>query len=115
MKHGIKVESPLKTIRWRAPKSNDSDDNILYQMRTNFQNLLKQHKELDLIVAIFDNTNRAYEAIKTCGDLLFGIVTQCLNSRKADNPNDQIVSNILLKINGKLGGVNFVLSEKNEQ
>lgn len=115
MKHGILVEKPLITIRWKAPKPNDSDDYILNQMKKNFQELLKKHTKLDLIVAIFDDTSRAYEAIKTCGDLEFGIVTQCLNSRKAFNPNDQIVSNILLKINGKLGGVNFVISEQNEQ
>jgi eukaryotic translation initiation factor 2C len=69
---------------------------------------------LELIVAIFDGTTPAYNMIKTCGDITYGILTQGVESRNVNKLGDQTISNILLKINTKLGGRNWLLSKQNK-
>lgn len=51
--------------------------------------------------------------LKTCGDLKHGILTQGVEERNVNKMQDQTLSNILLKINTKLGGRNWLLSPQN--
>ncbi|GAA6005892.1 hypothetical protein JCM10207_007265 [Rhodosporidiobolus poonsookiae] len=51
-----------------------------------------------------------YEAIKTVGDVLVGVRTQCLNMLTARSNRSEYFSNVALKINVKLGGTNFCTS-----
>ena len=65
-------------------------------------------------MAIFGGTTTAYNMIKTCGDLTYGIFTQGVEDKNVNRINDQTISNILLKINTKLKGRNWLLSTRNQ-
>lgn len=57
------------------------------------------------------------DALKTFGDIRTGIYTQAIEDSSISRQRsgyDQLMSNICLKINAKLGGKNFQLS-KNDQ
>ena len=69
--------------------------------------------DLELVVAIFSGTSLMYNMLKTCGDLKHGILTQGVEERNVNKMQDQTLSNILLKINTKLGGRNWLLSPQN--
>jgi hypothetical protein len=96
---------------------------VLADIKRIFERILDKAKEtnrpLNMIVAFFSNENDlAYKAIKTCADLSehnFGIPTQCIMSKNVIACKDQVISNILLKINSKLCGTNFVLSQNNQK
>ena len=50
-----------------------------------------------------------YNEIKRCGDIELGIPTQCIKKANVYKMNQSIVSNLLLKINSKLGGQNVLV------
>ncbi|CAH8483333.1 unnamed protein product [Heterobilharzia americana] len=66
-----------------------------------------------LFLILYDE--QAYPTIKRLSDLQMGIRTQCVLSRTLDKPN--VFPNLLLKLNGKLGGVNWQIPDliKNSQ
>ena len=68
---------------------------------------------LELVVAIFPGTTTAYNMIKTCGDITFGVLTQGVEDKNVNRLSEQTVSNIILKINTKLGGRNWFLMRQN--
>lgn len=75
---------------------------------TDFYNAKKSHFNL---VILPTKDSQRYEEIKRIGDTYAGVFTQCLvssNLIKLTNPS--FVSNLLLKINCKLGGKNWSLS-----
>jgi hypothetical protein len=43
------------------------------------------------------------------GDSVLGIATQCIKSKNVTRTTAQMLSNLCLKINAKLGGVNTIL------
>lgn len=49
--------------------------------------------------------------VKHFGDQKFGLITQCINTIKAKHRKPSYIDNILLKVNGKLGGKNSVIEE----
>jgi len=56
-----------------------------------------------------------YDKIKQLCDMKYTIITQCCLKGvlfKGDSLNKQVVGNICLKINAKLGGINHILSSK---
>ena len=56
-----------------------------------------------------------YDKIKQLCDMKYNIVTQCMlknNVFKMDKINLQVLGNICLKINSKLGGINHILAAK---
>lgn len=52
--------------------------------------------------------------VKTCGDLTYGVLTQGVEDKNVNRIQDQTISNILLKINTKLSGRNWLLSPSNQ-
>ncbi|CAM1327792.1 AGO1 (predicted) [Pycnogonum litorale] len=84
-------------------------------IKDRFAYLKKQHKDLQLIVVPLEKTSNCYENVKITGDVETGTVTQCINIdnlMKCVNRMrgyEQLVCNILLKINAKLGGINHQL------
>lgn len=93
-------------------KSILKDKSILANVEK-FINDLLQGNKFDLLIVIFSEKNRAYNAFKTCCDLKFGISTQCLSIENVMKNQKAVVSNVLLKINSKLEGINFTLSKQN--
>ncbi|CAH8864637.1 unnamed protein product [Trichobilharzia szidati] len=56
-----------------------------------------------LLLILYDE--ESYSEIKRLSDLQMGIRTQCVRSRTLGKPN--VFPNLVLKLNGKLGGVNW--------
>ena len=48
--------------------------------------------------------------VKRVGDTMLGIATQCVQSKNVIKLNPQTISNLCLKINAKLGGINSILA-----
>lgn len=59
-----------------------------------------RHKELLFVVVA---------EVKRVGDILFGLATQCVQSKNVNKTSPQTLSNLCLKINVKLGGINNIL------
>uniref|UniRef100_A0A5K3FU41 Protein argonaute-2 n=1 Tax=Mesocestoides corti TaxID=53468 RepID=A0A5K3FU41_MESCO len=56
-----------------------------------------------------------YAEIKRLGDLYTGLVTQCIKSQTMRQKNFfSVLRNVMLKINGKLGGTNWLVTELKE-
>lgn len=47
--------------------------------------------------------------VKRVGDTVFGVATQCVQAKNVNKTSAQTLSNLCLKINVKLGGVNSIL------
>ena len=66
--------------------------------------------ELQLIMAVLpERSKHLYPEIKRVGDNVLGIATQCVQSKHVQLAKPQVCSNISLKINAKLGGINHVI------
>jgi len=50
-----------------------------------------------------------YAEVKRVGDTLIGLATQCVQAKNVNKTSPQTLSNLCLKINVKLGGVNNIL------
>jgi len=72
-------------------------------------------KKLDFVLIIFPfKAGGLYDKIKHLGDMKLNITTQCClrnNLYKGGNLNKQVIANVCMKINSKLGGINHVLSK----
>lgn len=53
-----------------------------------------------------DSGAQLYSQIKNITDMELGIASQCVVGKHVKNPKDQYCSNVVLKINAKLGGIN---------
>ncbi|XP_078383843.1 protein argonaute-2-like isoform X2 [Oculina patagonica] len=75
-----------------------------------FSKFAVDHPELQLIMAVLpERSKHLYPEIKRVGDNVLGIATQCVQSKHVQQAKPQLCSNISLKINAKLGGVNYVI------
>ncbi|XP_039779696.1 protein argonaute 1C-like isoform X1 [Panicum virgatum] len=69
-----------------------------------------QRKELDLLIGILpDNNGSLYGDLKRVCEIDLGIVSQCCCTKQVFKMNKQILANLALKINVKVGGRNTVL------
>lgn len=48
--------------------------------------------------------------VKRVGDTMLGIATQCVQAKNVMKSQAQTLSNLCLKINAKLGGINSILA-----
>ncbi|CAH8441063.1 unnamed protein product [Schistosoma turkestanicum] len=60
-----------------------------------------------ILLILYDDLS--YGTVKRLSDLRFGIRTQCVRGNTLRKPN--VFPNLLLKLNGKLGGVNWIISD----
>ncbi|OAF67906.1 hypothetical protein A3Q56_04349, partial [Intoshia linei] len=65
-----------------------------------------------LIVVILMDRNDIYHRVKQLADVRNGIMTQCILAKNATRPKMQLLCNLLLKVNSKMGGVNHILNPK---
>ncbi|XP_023346536.1 protein argonaute-1 isoform X2 [Eurytemora carolleeae] len=78
-----------------------------------FNFLKKEFPELQLIVVVLPGKTPVYAEVKRMGDSVLGIATQCIKSKNVTRTTAQMLSNLCLKINAKLGGINTILVPEN--
>ncbi|KAF0286701.1 Protein argonaute-2 [Amphibalanus amphitrite] len=71
-------------------------------LKTNFQGL-------QLVVVVLPGKTPVYAEVKRVGDTVLGLATQCVQAKNVNKTSPQTLSNLCLKINVKLGGVNSIL------
>ncbi|CAD6335275.1 unnamed protein product [Miscanthus lutarioriparius] len=71
-----------------------------------------QRRELDLLIGILpDNNGSLYGDLKRICEIDLGLVSQCCCAKQVFKMNKQILANLALKINVKVGGRNTVLAD----
>ena len=82
-----------------------------------FNNLKTRYPNLQLIVVILPvNGDDFYEEVKHCGDIVYGVTTQCIKVEHASSDftvwrNQEILARLWLQINAKLGGTTCALDK----
>ncbi|CAK9297293.1 unnamed protein product, partial [Gordionus sp. m RMFG-2023] len=74
-------------------------NHIIRQSQTN-------NTQLDLIVVILPGRSTLYGEIKRLGDVVFGVVTQCIQGKNIFRPKQSLYVNLCLKLNAKSDGIN---------
>ncbi|XP_072175930.1 protein argonaute-2-like [Diadema setosum] len=80
------------------------------QVEPMFRHLKKNFPKLQLIIVVLPGKTPVYAEVKRVGDTLLGIATQCVQVKNVNRTTAQTLSNLCLKINVKLGGVNNILA-----
>nr|XP_031848271.1 protein argonaute-3 [Nomia melanderi] len=87
----------------RSSKINDEVLNFLAR---------KKNQGIRLVMVVIPNIY-AYSLVKKSSELIIGgIVTQCIKLRTIENLTDTTITNILLKINSKLNGINHLFYQR---
>ncbi|KAF8266852.1 argonaute-like protein [Lactarius quietus] len=102
---GISINPQPALIKWESGQGN-----IGQQLRAAGAECQRRAKTLPslIVVVLPDGGNDIYSAVKHFGDVMTGVVTQCMKSSKCFRAKPQYYANITLKLNVKLGGVNSV-------
>ncbi|XP_013401234.1 protein argonaute-2-like [Lingula anatina] len=79
------------------------------QVEPMFRYLKNTYSGLQLIVVVLPGKTPVYAEVKRVGDILFGLATQCVQAKNVNKTSPQTLSNLCLKINVKLGGINNIL------
>ncbi|CAG03366.1 unnamed protein product, partial [Tetraodon nigroviridis] len=74
-----------------------------------FRHLKNTYAGLQLIIVILPGKTPVYAEVKRVGDTLLGMATQCVQVKNVVKTSPQTLSNLCLKINVKLGGINNIL------
>ena len=97
----------------------DAEDNASMmeeKLKQAVKHFKDEGKKLEMILFIFPfKAGFLYDKIKQLCDMKYNIVTQCCLKNtlyKMDKLNLQVIGNICLKINSKLGGINHILGAK---
>ena len=96
---GMHISDPI------SPKYLHSVDEVERAMREARDN------DFQMVLFILGDRNGTpfYNRIKQVGDVKFGVRTQCITARNVKRANNQLINNILLKVNAKLNGVNNIV------
>lgn len=81
----------------------DDLDNIL--------NWFKQ-EQIELIFVVISEIGNQYSEVKKAAELRCGMLTQCIKTRTVNNLKPATLSNIMLKVNAKLGGTNHKIVDE---
>lgn len=74
-----------------------------------FRQLRQENPDLQLVMIILPGKTPIYAEVKRVGDTQLGVATQCVQLKNVNRPSAQTLSNLCLKINVKLGGINSIL------
>jgi len=82
------------------------------QFREKFENWKTKYR---FLIFVLPSNNEIYHHIKYFGDIEFGILTQCVSIKKRRSFTDgAYIGNLLLKINSKLGGINWKICSESK-
>uniref|UniRef100_T1J113 Protein argonaute-1 n=1 Tax=Strigamia maritima TaxID=126957 RepID=T1J113_STRMM len=79
------------------------------QVEPMFRYLKSTFQGLQLVVVVLPGKTPVYAEVKRVGDTVLGMATQCVQAKNVNKTSPQTLSNLCLKINVKLGGVNSIL------
>jgi eukaryotic translation initiation factor 2C len=79
------------------------------QVEPMFRYLKQTFPGLQLIVVVLPGKTPVYAEVKRVGDTVIGMATQCVQAKNVNKTSPQTLSNLCLKINVKLGGINNIL------
>lgn len=79
------------------------------QVEPMFRYLKSTFQGLQLVVVVLPGKTPVYAEVKRVGDTILGMATQCVQAKNVNKTSPQTLSNLCLKINVKLGGVNSIL------
>ncbi len=79
------------------------------QVEPMFRYLKTTFPGLQLVVVVLPGKTPVYAEVKRVGDTVLGMATQCVQAKNVNKTSPQTLSNLCLKINVKLGGVNSIL------
>ncbi|KAF6204633.1 hypothetical protein GE061_018793 [Apolygus lucorum] len=100
----IKIGSSLGMSVSKARILNLKMDNTR-EVEKDFASFQKDKVQL-LFVILPDRGNVTYARIKSIAEIQVGVLTQCLKTRTISRLNPATVTNILLKVNAKINGIN---------
>lgn len=76
-----------------------------YRPSVALNEIMHRYKEVNLILCVIENGD-TYKMIKGTGDRELHVITQCVLAKNVFKCSPATVSNLLFKINAKLGGIN---------
>ncbi|CAG9796507.1 unnamed protein product [Diatraea saccharalis] len=79
------------------------------QVEPMFKYLKSTFVQLQLVVVVLPGKTPVYAEVKRVGDTVLGMATQCVQAKNVNKTSPQTLSNLCLKINVKLGGINSIL------
>nr|XP_029721415.1 protein argonaute-2-like isoform X3 [Aedes albopictus] len=79
------------------------------QVEPMFRYLKNTFNALQLVVVVLPGKTPVYAEVKRVGDTVLGMATQCVQAKNVNKTSPQTLSNLCLKINVKLGGINSIL------
>lgn len=79
------------------------------QVEPMFRYLKSSFQGLQLVVVVLPGKTPVYAEVKRVGDTVLGMATQCVQAKNVSKTSPQTLSNLCLKINVKLGGINSIL------
>ncbi|KAI6234711.1 Protein argonaute-2 [Aphelenchoides fujianensis] len=79
------------------------------QVEPMFKYLKQNYPGLQLVCVVLPGKTPVYAEVKRVGDTVLGIATQCVQAKNVIKTTPQTLSNLCLKMNVKLGGVNSIL------
>ncbi|CRL08434.1 CLUMA_CG021398, isoform B [Clunio marinus] len=79
------------------------------QVEPMFRYLKNSFNQLQLVVVVLPGKTPVYAEVKRVGDTVLGMATQCVQAKNVNKTSPQTLSNLCLKINVKLGGINSIL------
>ncbi|KAJ8910837.1 hypothetical protein NQ315_015572 [Exocentrus adspersus] len=79
------------------------------QVEPMFRYLKSTFQSLQLVVVVLPGKTPVYAEVKRVGDTVLGMATQCVQAKNVNKTSPQTLSNLCLKINVKLGGINSIL------
>ncbi|XP_026678240.1 protein argonaute-2 [Diaphorina citri] len=82
------------------------------QVEPMFRYLKSTFQALQLVVVVLPGKTPVYAEVKRVGDTVLGMATQCVQAKNVNKTSPQTLSNLCLKINVKLGGINSILGLK---
>ncbi|KAL3991106.1 Piwi domain family protein [Acanthocheilonema viteae] len=79
------------------------------QVEPMFKYLKTSFVNIQLVCVVLPGKTPVYAEVKRVGDTVLGIATQCVQAKNVIKTTPQTLSNLCLKMNVKLGGVNSIL------
>jgi len=99
---GMDIGPPLSPHTLREPVRDTRElEEFFKTMKT---------KKVDMVVVVVPDRGNCYAKVKQVAELTVGVLTQCIKARTMQRMNPSTCSNILLKVNSKLNGVNHALA-----